>query len=189
MEDRNKNGQFVKGGTSPNKGKPMSEEQKKKLSEARKGTKHSAETIAKMKLRIHARGEQYSNWVAPVYCIDCGEQVKVKYRSKRCPKCSGKYHTGEKNPMWNGGTSFEPYTPDFNERLKAQIRERDDYTCQICELKQENKRLAVHHIDYNKKNCSPENLISLCGRCHAKTNSNREKWIEFFKEKKLRKAI
>jgi len=38
----------------------------------------------------------------------------------------------------------------------------------------------VHHIDYDKKNCDPENLITLCKNCHPKTNSNRGDWIEFF---------
>jgi 5-methylcytosine-specific restriction endonuclease McrA len=41
--------------------------------------------------------------------------------------------------------------------------------------------LEFSHIDYNKKNCCPENLVTLCKRCHSKTNTNRGVWIEFFK--------
>jgi len=38
------------------------------------------------------------------------------------------------------------------------------------------------HIDYNKKNCISENLITLCTKCHAKTNQKRDYWIVYFKE-------
>jgi len=83
---------------------------------------------------------------------------------------------------WHGGISYEPYSPEFNEKLKRQIRERDNYTCQICGRQCTSKTLAVHHIDYDKKHSSPDNLISLCANiageesCHAKTNNNRIYW-------------
>lgn len=38
----------------------------------------------------------------------------------------------------------------------------------------------VHHIDYNKLNCNPNNLITLCKSCHMKTNFNREYWLDYF---------
>ena len=39
-----------------------------------------------------------------------------------------------------------------------------------------NRKLAVHHIDYDKLNLNPNNLISLCISCHVKTNKDREYW-------------
>ena len=42
------------------------------------------------------------------------------------------------------------------------------------------KKLDCHHIDYNKKNCSLNNLITLCRSCHMKTNTNRNYWINYF---------
>ena len=39
-----------------------------------------------------------------------------------------------------------------------------------------------NHIDYNKKNSNPNNLITLCSRCHSKTNFFNKKWIKYFKE-------
>lgn len=42
-----------------------------------------------------------------------------------------------------------------------------------------------HPIDYNKKNCDPINLITLCLECHGKTNYKRDYWIEFFKSKRI----
>lgn len=35
-------------------------------------------------------------------------------------------------------------------------------------------------IDYDKDNLDPNNLISLCNSCHAKTNKNRDYWINLF---------
>ncbi len=39
-------------------------------------------------------------------------------------------------------------------------------------------RYLDNHIDYNKKNSNLNNLITLCGSCHTKTNTNRNYWIK-----------
>lgn len=97
-----------------------------------------------------------------------------------------KNHSGENTSAWKGGISFEPYSSDWKETLKESIRQRDSYTCRICCISQEelkdkhHKVLDIHHIDYNKMNCDPDNLISLCKSCHMKTNYKRDKWISFF---------
>jgi len=95
---------------------------------------------------------------------------------------TGKWNTGERCTFWKGGISYEPYSVDWTKTLKRAIRERDYYTCQICKEPQGDRALDVHHIDYNKKNCNPLNLISLCHSCHLKTNLNRENWIKHFKK-------
>jgi len=77
---------------------------------------------------------------------------------------------------WKEFISFEPYATSWTETLRRAIRERDDYTCQLCSK----YGIVVHHIDYNKKNNNPNNLITLCKKCHNKTNSNRKKWTIFF---------
>lgn len=87
---------------------------------------------------------------------------------------------GEKNNLWRGGKSFEEYTIDWTNTLKRSIRERDHYTCQICSNQQGDMALDVHHIDYNKKNCNPENLITLCRNCHLRTNHRTEYWTNYF---------
>ncbi|GAJ24764.1 unnamed protein product, partial [marine sediment metagenome] len=83
----------------------------------------------------------------------------------------------EKNYLWQGGISFEPYSVDWTETLKRSIRERDHYICQLCS----NYGNNVHHIDYNKKNSNPTNLINLCRGCNLKVNHNRKGWIKHFK--------
>ena len=88
---------------------------------------------------------------------------------------------GEKNPSWQNGKSFLPYSPEFNKEKKQQVLERDNYTCQCPECLIENpKKLHIHHIDYDKKNNNPENLITLCNSCHSKTNFNRQYWVNFY---------
>jgi 5-methylcytosine-specific restriction endonuclease McrA len=92
---------------------------------------------------------------------------------------SGSFKKGtpiEKHPRWLGGISFEPYSVDWTQTLKRSIRERYHYICQICGKE---PSVIVHHIDYNKKNCNPENLITLCRNCHTKTNTNRNYWKEY----------
>jgi hypothetical protein len=78
--------------------------------------------------------------------------------------------TGKDSPNWRGGTSYEPYSIDWTKTLKRSIRERDKYICQKCYKQQTERTFAVHHIDRNKKNCNPKNLVTLCHSCHAKSH-------------------
>ena len=88
-------------------------------------------------------------------------------------------HLREKCNFWRGGISFEPYSVDWTYTLKRAIRERDKFRCRLCN---KDNYLVVHHIDYNKKNSNSDNLITLCPSCHSKTNINREKWKQLFKQ-------
>lgn len=90
--------------------------------------------------------------------------------------------SGENNPNWNGGKSFEPYSSEFNRILKLRIRERDSFKCRLCGSDGKNfgRSLDIHHIDYDKKNVNDDNLISLCVSCHMKTNYKRESWRKYF---------
>jgi hypothetical protein len=118
------------------------------------------------------------------YCI-CGNEIDYRtyfYGNKQCQECYLKTLKLENHPNWKGGLSFEEYGHNFDSSLKEQIRFRDHYKCRYCECSQlENgKQLDVHHIDYNKQNCENMNLISLCVKCHRKTNGNRDFWFAYF---------
>lgn len=89
------------------------------------------------------------------------------------------------NPNWRGGKSFEPYGLEFNTALRRLIRERDNYTCQMCDVRENGRAHSCHHVDYNKKNNCPSNLVLLCPYCHSITNGNRFLWESYFKSKKL----
>jgi hypothetical protein len=119
-------------------------------------------------------------------CVDCRNKTK-SYRVKRCKSCSERFNKlGNKNPMYIDGKGKEPYTQQWNNILKNKILNRDHYKCQLCsktqkqELKKLKKKLSIHHINYIKKNCQENNLITLCQKCHNKTNSNRDYWYTYF---------
>lgn len=118
-------------------------------------------------------------------CADCGIKLKL-WNAKRCKKCWYKKIFGKNNPSWRGGISKLPYSADWTTTLKQSIKERDGYACQICGKQQ--KTFAVHHIDYNKKNCNPDNLITLCINCHSKTTGNREYWKKYFRVEMSKKS-
>ena len=144
---------------------PVSEETKLKISLANKGKKKSEEHIKNLKI---ARSKIT---VKPMLGKHHSEETKAKLRLIR----------GDKTSRWLGGKSLEKYSGDWTNTLKMSIRIRDKFVCKICNKKQENKMHHVHHTDYNKFNCNPNNLITLCKSCHAKTNGNRKYWINYFK--------
>jgi len=94
---------------------------------------------------------------------------------------------GEDHYNWKGGRSTYGYPKEWNTTFLDSIRQRDSYVCQLCGIHQDElsigqvKKLDVHHIDYNKDNCDPSNLLSLCRNCHVKTNYNRKYWRDYFK--------
>jgi len=161
------------------KGQAVSEETKRKISLARKGTKLSEETKRKMSKTKAGKTMYWMNRKRKPLSEETKKKISEAHKGMKKPWVKGQRISGEKNHFWKGGKSFEPYTTDWTRTLRQSIRERDKYRCQLCGEPQGDKALCVHHIDYNKKNCNPNNLISLCGNCHIKTNFNRGYWIQF----------
>lgn len=74
-----------------------------------------------------------------------------------------------------------PYSPDFTEPLRRRVRQRSGNRCSLCGEPARGRALAVHHIDYDKRNASTDNLIALCHPCHGKTNhGDRDQWRALF---------
>ena len=125
-------------------------------------------------------------WMHP---YEIGEKIGVSVvpirrwlREYGIPIRSNSAFTGEKSSGWNGGISYLPYCPKFNKSLKEKIRNRDERVCQNCGVKENGKRQSVHHIHYDKENCYPD-LITVCGSCNTKANSDRDKWEIFYMNK------
>ena len=165
-------------------GKKHTQETKRKIGEAIKrlglkppsalGLKRTPETRQKMSVWQVGRklSEEHKEKLS-----EAKKKNPVRYwRGKSRPEMQL-----EKNHNWLGGKSFEPYTIDWTNTLRRSIRERDFHTCQLCKEPQGDIAFDVHHIDYNKKNCNPTNLVTLCRKCHMKTNYNREYWTNYFK--------
>jgi len=204
---RNKKGQFIKGNQS-RLGIKHTKETKKRIKLKAKKRCNSVEFQKKHLLgnknpfygRTHSKGfketkkelykQRFLNGEIPT-TFKKGKHASINTEFKKghvTPlrvRLFLKSLCGEKSPHWKGGISFEPYGVGFNRKLKRQIRNRDNHICQECRFteKQLGYKLHVHHIDYNKKNNNPSNLISLCNSCHSKTNFNREDWIKHYQEK------
>lgn len=141
-----------------NWGNNMPQESIEKMRESLKGKKQSPEVIAK---RVAARaGYNHS--------LETKEKI-------------GKANSGEGNGNWLGGIT--PYH-GWSFRLREDIRVRDGRTCRVCGKPENGKHHDVHHIDYDKRNIHPDNLVTLCHYCHGKTNYNRDQWQRFFNEQK-----
>ncbi len=84
--------------------------------------------------------------------------------------------SGDNNPNWRGGIACDPYCEQWLDvEYKESIKIRDNYKCLNPKCNKKSNNLCIHHIDYNKKNCHPKNLITLCYACNSEANYNR-KW-------------
>ena len=197
--------------TSKGKHWKLSNDTKEKLRKVRLGKINSIETrkkISETRKKLFKETKIISPFQInnPSYNKDIIEKNKLKWKEKyangyinpmkgkKRPDLS-EYNklvkmnqTLDNNPNWRGGLSFGLYGVEFDDELKEKIRQRDNRECKICKIQEKDidRKLSVHHIDYNKINNQECNLISLCTRCHLLTNFNREKWTLFFKEEKLK---
>ena len=196
---------FKKGQQAWNKGIPVKEETKQKLSKiTKKQWKDGVPQYIRDKISKAGKGRIVTKETRDKIGIKLlGHLVSQEAREKIRQANIGKTYseeqlkqmsirmTGEKNPSWQGGKSFEPYTVDWNNSLRESIRKRDKHRCQECfrhqnELRTKSNKpykLMIHHIDYNKQNNNPKNLISLCRSCHSQTNFNRDDWVSYYQKK------
>jgi len=167
------------------KGKRLSEEHKAKISIKIKGHKTSLETRAK--IAAAHRGMKHTQEArAKVAAARRGTKASLETRAKMSAA-----RRGDKHPLWRGGISREPYGWEWSKELREVIRQRDGHRCQLCGRSQtECKRvLSIHHIDYDKQNNDPANLIALCSRCHSQTNIHRDHWAIVFGSKRTEQSI
>lgn len=164
------------------KGVKLSEEHRKKISDKHKGRHNSPFTEFKkgMKLSEETKNKIRLSHLGKRATEESRKKMSISHKGQKLSKETLEKISGKNCHLWKGGISSLPYSIDWTKTLRQSIRERDKYTCQICGEKQGDIAHSVHHIDYNKLNCSLDNLITLCKSCHIKTNSNREKWKVFF---------
>jgi len=175
-----------------NKNKHISEEHKLKIKINHKrlsgkengmfGKKHSLEAIEKIRETSNGKtngmyGKKHSNETCMKISRSCKEVLNTPEVKKKLIKCN----TGENNPNWKGGIAYEPYCDAWGDpQYKESIKERDGHIC-LNPMCSSGKILSIHHIDYNKKNCHPSNLITICISCNSKANFNREWYEEWYK--------
>lgn len=126
--------------------------------------------------------KKWKNHFCNMHCYNLFKEKTEIFKNKQRPK--GWKHTeeaksklslsikGDKCCMWQGGKSIQHkiYGGFFSKQLKDKIRVRDKFICQKCGIPELEltRRLLIHHIDKNPKNCSEENLMSVCKSCHIK---------------------
>lgn len=179
---------FKKGLIPWNKGRKLTKKEIQKMKEKgwwskgqipwwiKKGVSHPTKSEAiKEKMRAKLKGRTVWN-----------KGIPMREESRKKLSLSIK---GENHPFFNNWSSREPYGKEWSKELKEKIRQWDNFRCQQCfrhqdELYRKGKKykLLIHHIDYNKKNNSESNLISLCNSCHSQTNYSREDWTKHFQE-------
>lgn len=117
-------------------------------------------------------GKQYKptkdRGTPPLCACGCGQSVASydRGRNRWRPYLSGHYDHVTIN---RGRPTDRRYSGSWL-RVARQIKVRDGYACQSCGYQGNPKgnKLEVHHIDKNKRNDDPANLITLCARCHRK---------------------
>lgn len=144
-------------------------------------------SIEQVKNKMQKLGLQANHWSEEEITIlkekyistNADELVELLKRDKSSI-FSKAYHLGLTNPNWGYIEDKHDYPKEWNDELKKKILTRDNYTCQLCSRDRNYIVLCVHHIDYDKNNNNPSNVITLCFACHAKTNVHRQYWISFF---------
>jgi hypothetical protein len=122
----------------------------------------SEETLAKFRKNAEARrGTKRPQEV--------GEKISQNRVGKHC---------GSDHRCWNGGVSLI-YGQGWRS-FRNSIKKRDGDQCMNPECCGSGTRLAVHHIDYDKTNRHPQNLITVCTTCNIKANKNRDYWMSLY---------
>jgi len=165
-----------------NKGKKLSDENKKRISECLKkswredkrkgGWKLSEKGIINLSKRM--KGKK----------IALGKYWKLSDETKRKMSLSKKGNMGfrgEKNGNWKGGVSINRHNSNWRCKIwRLKIFERDNWTCQFCG--KSNCYLEAHHIrswiNFPKLRYKLNNGLTLCKECHKLTNNYKGRAIK-----------
>jgi len=176
------------------KGRRHSLEARAKMSATRLGKKHTRKHTAMMgngnpskrpEVRAKISAAKMGHAVSLEARAKVGAAQRAREHAQFTPETRARISaskSGSRNPNWMGGISREPYGWEWNAELREEVRRRDGYRCQLCGAPQAEckRKLPVHHINYGKRDNDPLNLITLCNRCHTRTNTRRKYWAAVF---------
>jgi len=166
-----------------NKGKVFSKEHRKNISLSWIGRECSAETRKKRSIAAKGRRVKQATRQKLSEALK-GREFSDEHRSRISESL-----TGDKHPNWQGGISCLPYCPVWiDKEYKRSIKDRDNHNCQNTLCWGTSYRIMLHHISYDKMDCRPSNLITLCGSCNARANHKRAFWQRHY-ESILKKKL
>ena len=112
------------------------------------------------------------------------KQYRELHRDPNTPRKGSLEHSINKSCIhqqipiseFKGFLTDQKYCKLFSEKFKEIIRNRFHRKCYLCNNPEGNRKLSVHHVNYNKqclcqKTCE---FVPLCGSCHIKTNFKRK---------------
>ena len=156
-------------------GSKRTEEQKKKMSEARKDFRLPASAFLP-----EAREKQRRKLIGRIQSEESNLKRSLalkgrKFSDEHLKKLSisvRKRVANRTHNWYQGGSTTDPYPTEFGPYLKRMIRRRDNHKCQSCGTNVYRSSLGhVHHINGNKQDCSENNLLLLCATCHNAVHS------------------
>jgi hypothetical protein len=173
-------GSFKPGQAAHNKGVPMTEETKRKISEAKRG-----------QVPYNKGVPRPPEWNNPLRGINRSEETRAKIRAARALQEITDEHraaisaglagrelapdhvakiSGPNNYRWKGGGSRNLSAKEWI-TVRDACYERDEYTCTKCGATED---LVAHHIVYERDGGPDEleNLTTLCRACHARAHAH-----------------
>jgi 5-methylcytosine-specific restriction endonuclease McrA len=175
------------------KGKRASEEAKKNMSIARtgkpsgmKGKKLSVETRAKMS-KAHLGVKRPAEFCAKMSSVLTG--IKKPYCNEEQRRNRSERQKGEKSHFWRGGVSAKNHIIRTGVEIRLwreAVFTRDNFLCQMPNCDKAERYLNAHHIKtfskYPELRFNIKNGITLCKRCHLRIRGMEEKFENMFAE-------
>ena len=112
-----------------------------------------------------------------VYCQICRKKIWRKPRQLNLSKSKKYFCTKSHQTLWRNSIFIGPRHPNWKggENIaykKLLIKNRIKSVCKLCRCKDE-RVLAVHHLDRNRKHNNIKNLVWLCHNCHHLVHSHK----------------
>jgi hypothetical protein len=167
--------------SAANIGRVVSVETRAKISSGKTGHSTSEETRRKRSISMRGKNKykRTEETRAKMSKAKIGHTESEETKANRSRRW-----TGSGNPRWVGGVSAEGSRRIGNylwKRLRKEILERDNYTCQCCEKSTDVKFQVHHKVPWRlTHNDGKENLVTLCMSCHTKIDCMFKRIVEPF---------